>query len=421
MQGDLPDLNSGVSVHDPAIFYEEASRTYNVFCSHFAVASSPDLVHWTQVSRFGEAENLYGRRDFRSILKESSRLMGGNQNTWAPDVIKYNGKYYMYYALTSAFGSSRSVIGRVEASSVLGPYSGEKIIIMSSGRGGEPNCIDPNLFYDREGRLFMVYGSFFAGIYIKELYADGEKFGLPKEQGFGKLLWRGNMKEGPEGPYIFYNGRTGYYYLMVSYGDLSKSYNMRVARSKRPDGPYTDIAGNDVSAVLYGGNKLAGNYQFAGDRTGYAAMGHNSVLQKNGSFFCVYHTRYRKGKEGVTGYHGVRVSGLFFNEEGWPVLSPDRYAAQPFRAVTAADMAGEYDVIVHTLGTSTAFALSSVYTLAADGTIVQGATARGSWALKDGKYITLTLGGTTYRGAVLPAQSISATSDMGAPFWARRK
>ena len=32
----------------------------------------------------------------------------------------------------------------------------------------------------------MVYGSFFGGIYIKELFNEGENVGLPKESGFGK-------------------------------------------------------------------------------------------------------------------------------------------------------------------------------------------------------------------------------------------
>ena len=412
---------SGVSAHDPAIFYDEDSATYYVFGTHFALASSPDLVHWTQLARDGEAEVLYGTRNFRSVLKESARLMGGNQNTWAPDVIKHGGKYYMYYTLTSAFGSNRSVIGRVEADSVTGPYSGEKVLAVSEGNFGEPNCIDANLFYDRDGRLWMVYGSYFAGIFIKELFHDGEHFGLPMEDGFGKLLWRGNMKEGPEGPYVFYNAETDYYYLTVSYGNLARNYNMRVARSKRPDGPYVDITGADMASILYGGNRLAGNYQFAGDAVGYAAMGHNSVLKKDGNFFCVCHTRYRKGAADVTGLHHVRVSRLFFNEDGWPLLSPACYAGESAPAAAADDVAGQYDVIVHVTTTDSAvvFAQSSVYRFTADGKILE----RGSWSFQEG-YVTLNLSGTEYRGVAAIENGtlvISATSNAGGALWARKK
>jgi len=113
-------------------------------------------------------------------------------------------------------------------------------IVKSDGRGG-PNAIDPELFFSKDGRLWLVYGSFFAGIYIKELYASGENIGLPKEDGYGKLLWQGG-DQGPEGPFIFYNPNTDYFYLMASHGSLSTNYNMRVARSKNPDGPYTDRA-----------------------------------------------------------------------------------------------------------------------------------------------------------------------------------
>ena len=140
----------------------------------------------------------------------------------------------------------------------------------------------------------MVYGSFFGGIYIKELFNEGENVGLPKESGFGKKIWNG-YNEGPEGPYIFYNEETDYYYLMASHGSLSQNYNMRVLKSKNPDGPYLDTRNRDGASMSNSGVKLAGNFQFENSR-GLAALGHNSVIKVDGKYIVVYHTRFRRFK-----------------------------------------------------------------------------------------------------------------------------
>ena len=420
-----PDYGAGVSVHDPSVFYDEASQLYYVFGSHFAVASSPDLIHWTQRSGDYAPQNLYGSASWKTVLSESVAYVGeGAESTWAPDVNFYDGKYYMYYSL-SLFGGNRSVIGRVSAESVMGPYTNEEIFIRTDGSRTGPNAIDPELFYDKDGGLWMVYGSFFAGIYIKELYSSGEDWGRPKEDGIGKLVWKGGG-DGPEGPFAFYNAETDYYYLMVSYGSLSTDYNMRVARSRTPDGPYLDIAGRDVSSAG-GGNKLAGNYQFEGDTTGFAALGHNSVIERDGEYFCVYHTRYREGTSGVTGRHNVQVNQIYFNKEGWCVLSPDRYAGEHAQALNTELVAGNYDIVVHTAGTTQTFAESARYTLEADGTISGVLANEGTWSLSGENFITLTLGGVAYSGVVAPAWCLyrnrgvlafTATSAAGSALWA---
>jgi arabinan endo-1,5-alpha-L-arabinosidase len=70
---------------------------------------------------------LYGSNPtWQTILADAFTHVGTDkdnkpsESTWAPDVIKMAGKYYMYYSL-SLFGSGKSYIGRVEANSVTGP------------------------------------------------------------------------------------------------------------------------------------------------------------------------------------------------------------------------------------------------------------------------------------------------------------
>ena len=442
-----PNEDNSVAVHDPSIFYDEASSTYYAFGSHFAVASSTDLLTWEQEVGDNNWQALYGTAKYGELnwpatLGESVDLVNPQSDittTWAPDVEEYNGKYYMYYSLTKAFGSRESVIGRVEADSPLGPYVNNKIIVSSVGTpAGGPNCIDPELFYDKDGGLWMVYGSSFGGLYIKELYNSGDNWGLPKEDGindFGKLLWSGSNNQ--EGPFIFYNEKTEYYYMMVSYGDLNNSYNMRVARSENPNGPFKDITGADVANATgqKGGNKIAGNY-IIGDANGYAAIGHNSVLTKDGEYFVVAHARRQAGT-GVTAGHSLYVFQLFFNEDGWPVMNPNRYAGESIgTGVTMENVADTYDVVLHTEGTTADFVQSKEYTFAADGTVTSGSENVGTWTLSGDYYVTITLTGGdwqgTYKGVVAPGWdmyvenaasaystfSMTAVSDTGRPLWA---
>ncbi len=449
---DAPDVN----VHDPSIFYDEASSTYYAFGTHFAVASSPDLINWTQEARDNEWEKLYGTAafDYQGVqwpatLKDSVEMVqpvstGDNAvtTTWAPDVEEYNGTYYMYYSLTKGFGKRNSVIGRVEAESPMGPYINNKIIVSSmNGSGEDPNCIDPELFYDKDGRLWMVYGSASGGIYIKELHNSGENWGLPIEddlENYGKKLWSGTNNQ--EGPFIFYNEDTGYYYLMVSYGSLMTNYNMRVARSQNPDGPYVDITGLDVANATgqTGGNKIAGNY-IIGDANGYAAIGHNSVAKVGDKYIVVAHVRRQAGST-VTAGHSLYAFQLFFNEDGWPVMNPNRYAGEAVGSgITAELVSDTYDLVVHSEGTTADFVESVPYTFAADGTITgaDGASL-GTWTLSGDYYITITLTEGdwigTFKGVVTPSWdnmyvpnfiqdaystfSLTAVSDTGRSLWA---
>lgn len=54
----------------------------------------------------------------------------------------------------------------------------------------------------------------------------------------GSVFWKrllGGGHKSIEGPYILYDEESGYYYLFVSYGSLTREggYQMRVFRSKR--------------------------------------------------------------------------------------------------------------------------------------------------------------------------------------------
>ena len=107
-----------------------------------------------------------------------------------------------------------------------------------------PNAIDPSVFYDGDGRMWMVYGSWSGGIFLLELDEATGKVIHPEadpennvDPYFGKRLIGGGHKS-IEAPYILRDEQSGYYYLFVSYGSLVRTggYQIRVFRSETPDG-----------------------------------------------------------------------------------------------------------------------------------------------------------------------------------------
>lgn len=414
-----------VSVHDPSII-EGDDGAYYIFGSHLAVAKTEDLMNWTYVNQGIKNSNTV----IPNVVNEMSEAFEwSHSNTfWAPDVVKLNdGTYEMYYC--NCEGSSPlSCLGMASAPSVEGPYTNQGIILKSGQSASEPdedgdlyqattdpNTVDPTTFYDNEGKLWMVYGSYSGGIFIKEM--DTET-GEPLETGYGKKLLGANHLR-IEAPYIIYNPDTEYYYMFLSFGglDTTGGYNIRVCRSRTPDGPYLDSMGqdmidckgpsgttfSDVTAQQYG-TKLMGNYKFTWEegeegenRKGYLSPGHNSCLyqEETGKYFIIYHTRFENSGE----EHQVRVHQMFFNEDGWPVIAPYRYTEETLKTVEKADVSTTYKMINHGREISTDINESENIELKANGKIT--GAAEGTWELKGDNEISITIGEDTYEGYFL--------------------
>ena len=180
-------------------------------------AKSTDLIRWEMFSRNADT----GCKLVENVQEEMSEALRYAKTTtfWAPDVQQLaDGRYYLYYC-TCEGSSPLSALGLAVSSRPEGPYKNLGIFLKSGGPGYDattlPNAIDPCVFFDREGLLWMVYGSYSGGIYI--LRMDPET-GFPLEgQGYGKKLLGKNHAR-IEGPYILYSPDTEYYYLFLSFG-----------------------------------------------------------------------------------------------------------------------------------------------------------------------------------------------------------
>ncbi len=398
-------------------------------------------------------------------------------NMWAPDLI-YNpnsGKWMMYMSLNGDYW--HSVIVLLTADKITGPYVyqgpvhysgfrnastpqiswkltdleivlGEQATLPARyNRGNDwgtywTNDIDPNVFFDEQGELWLDYGSWSGGIFMikldKQTGLRDYTYTFPVENDdngralsdpyFGRRIAGGYYSSG-EGPYIHHIGN--YYYLFVSYGGFAPDggYEMRTFRSATPDGQYVDAANLDAcyhnrywlnygpNAQTNGGMKLMGAYNGWGLQTvGECAQGHNSVItDEEGRTFVVYHTKFNDGTAG----HLVRTRQLFLNENGWLCSAPFEFDGETVTdadnssgcAFTSEEIAGTYDVLIHKYKMNYADmeeVTPITIKLTADGKVTGDKT--GTWRLTEGTaYITLTLGGVAYKGVVVP-QTLDGTT-----------
>lgn len=63
-----------------------------------------------------------------------------------------------------SFGSRQSLIGLQTSSSIEGPWTDEGVVIQTRAEDSL-NAIDANVLTDADGRMWMVYGSFWWNSY----------------------------------------------------------------------------------------------------------------------------------------------------------------------------------------------------------------------------------------------------------------
>ena len=485
-----------VSVHDPSIVWDPSSKTYYIFGSHRAVAKTTDLMSWTVVdpvvstSAFSSPKVKKVKKggveyDFVFNAEAWSKRGSSNYdisgNLWAPDVIWNPAmkKWCMYMSVNGDFWYSSIVL--LTADNIEGPYTYQAPVVISgfhdgtsykdtdleivlgaqsslperykmvtsgTGNWGErwPNNIDPCVFYDEDGKLWMSYGSWSGGIWMLELDENtglrdydvnyeltGSGNGITIDPYFGKKIAGGYYVSG-EASYIEYIG--GWYFLFVTYGGLEAAggYQMRVFRSEKPDGPYVDVrntsavfqsyklnygsTSNDKRGVnifgAYGdwGNQVVGNWS-------ERSQGHNSIIAaEDGRTYLVYHTRFQHRDEA----HEVRVHQVFQNKDGWLVAAPFEYTGEQVKSadiaasqqVPTSQIPGSYKLLVHDFNldhTKKELSKPVNIELNADGTIT-GATT-GTWSVTEGtSYISIKLASSsyTYEG-VMVYQTLEPTTD----------
>lgn len=404
---------------------------------------APDVIYNTAMKKWCMYMSVNGDAWYSSIVLLTADNIEGPYTYQAPVVISgfHTGTAYKDTDLEIVLGTQSSLPERYNMKTSGGGNWGERW----------PNNIDPCVFYDEEGKLWMSYGSWSGGIWMLELdektglrdydvnyELTGSGNGITVDPYFGKKIAGGYYVSG-EASYIEYIG--GYYFLFVTYGGLEATggYQMRVFRSEKPDGPYLDV--RNTSAIFqsyklnYGstsndnrGENIFGAYGDWGNQVkgnwSERSQGHNSIIAApDGRTYLVYHTRFQNRGE----IHEVRVHQVFQNEDGWLVAAPFEYTGEQVKSadmatsqqIPTSQIAGSYKLLTHKFKldhTKSELATPVDVLLNADGTI--SGDVSGKWSVKEGtSYMTIQIGNDVFKG-VMVEQTLEPTSDKAAAFTA---
>jgi arabinan endo-1,5-alpha-L-arabinosidase len=310
-------------VHDPSI--AKGGGTWYVFATgktpsggQLPVRCSNDLQNWRLCGQVFSAMPKW-------IYKDSP----GTRELWAPDISHYDGEYRLFYAY-SLFGKNTSGIA-LATNKTLDARSPDykwvdKGLVLRSTAADDFNAIDPNFIADAQGRGWLAFGSFWSGIKLRRLAADGQvskndtkiysiasrekpaeprpaKPGLPAD-------W-----QAVEAPFIVHH--DGYYFLFVSWDfccrGVHSTYRIMAGKAKDITGPYLDQTGVPMSEGG-GAQILSGNEAWVGP-------GGESVLLGAPDDLIVYHAY-----EAKTGKPALQISTISW-ADGWPhvVLAADGF------------------------------------------------------------------------------------------------
>ena len=242
-----------------------------------------------------------------------------NAGLWAPDVRYIQGKYVMYFTVTDTTlnPGGDSAIGVATADSPAGPWVSTDTPIVPP-RANNPGdyfwTFDPSGFTDTDGNQYLYWGSYYGGVHVTRVTADGlQVVGEPTQVG----AW-----DRYEGSYVVEH--DGWSYLMASSANCcagpSTGYSVFVGRSKSPMGPFLDKDGRDMNASVTGGTLVVTQ-----NGNTWIGAGHNAMFtDASGRDWLLYHA-IDKDNPWLNQPHGINRRPMLMDRidwiDGWPVVN----------------------------------------------------------------------------------------------------
>lgn len=260
----------------------------------FKVWSSSDFVKWKDEGlAYTAGDKSFGKSDF-----------------WAPEVVEYKGKYYMYYTARWKYNDSLR-IGVAVSDKPTGPF---KDVYDRPMFDFGYAAIDSNVFIDEDGRKYLYFSrdcsenvidgrheSHIYGVLLNDdmVTINGEPVLLTKpDQTWEKISDGGYYWN--EGPVVFKRNKT--YYLMYSANFYaSKAYSVGYATASSPLGPFKKYEKNPVLSA---------------EAKGVSGPGHNNIFMSpdGKEMFTVYHTHTNPYEGG--GNRQLNIDRMGFREDG---------------------------------------------------------------------------------------------------------
>lgn len=305
-----------VPVHDPVII--RANDRYHVFSTGLgegpqgliAHRASRDLVTWEKAAP-----------PFDALPAWAAKAIPGATNMWAPDISFVNGRYRLYYSV-STFGSNRSAIGLATTATLDPDAPGygwrDEGVVVESRPSDDFNAIDPAFIAAQDGRHWLALGSFWTGLKLFEL---DPRTGKPLRPGAKPIaIAKRPVPAGApsivEAPYIF--ARDGWYWQVASYDYCCKGVNSTyytvIGRARRVEGPYL---GKDGSSMLEGGGTILLRADLQ-EKQRFRGPGHAGHFRdRDDTDYLVYHAYDREARGAPT----LRIAKLAWGADGWPTAT----------------------------------------------------------------------------------------------------
>jgi arabinan endo-1,5-alpha-L-arabinosidase len=340
-----PDVGGGAvaeSCADPSVMYgAEGEGRWYMYCTtdplHGADRDANGNFVFHLVPMFSSADLVTWTYEGDAFTTRPAWL-APNSPMWAPEIAYLGGQYLLYYAAPDtnpAITGGGSAIGVATAPTPVGPWtdSGDPVVDPAP----PPTCcpdarrwtFDPDVI-SFEGTPYIYYGSYFGGLSVRQLAADGLE-SLPETQAEVAIP---NRYEGPE-----VVAHDGYLYLFASAtnccnGDLT-GYSVFAGRATSPTGPFTDREGVSLMAGRVGGTPVI---SMNGNR--WVGPGHNTVfVDFSGQWWTIYHAvdRHDPYFAGAVGFtkRPALLDPLDWID-GWPTVRGGHWASdEPMPAPAA--------------------------------------------------------------------------------------
>lgn len=290
---------------------------------------SANLVDWTYV---GDA--FSGLPDWAKDF--------ANPDMWAPEIVFFGGKYYLYYSMVEIRSSDqqidRSAIGVATSNSPLGPWT--QAVKPAVETHEAPCCgeskrwvIDPEVLITDSGKKYIYYGSYYGGISVRELSEDG----LTSDPYSQVEVTVANRYEAAS---VIKHG--DYYYLLASSANCCNGpltgYGVFAGRAKDPWGPFVDREGVRLTTNRVGGTPVL---SMNGNR--WVGTGHNTLITDFGGLDWVLYHGIDKNSPylapdtggGMITKRQVLMDALDWVEE-WPVVRGGQGSSDAEQAAPAA-------------------------------------------------------------------------------------
>lgn len=333
------------NTHDPSVVYADGywysfstDAAWNYTSKGIPVKRSRDLVNW---EARGWAFNGYPQeaKDIGNSIRAGNVMNG----IWAPYIQKVDNEYRLYYCAVYESGDAAMILA--VSDNIEGPWT-HKELVHGTRVNSEFNAIDPTVVVDKDGRFWMIYGSWHWGIAYIEL---DPATGLKKDGSEPKRISRNRASKtgwanSTEGPEIIYNEQLNKYYMFLAEGNLGTVYHTRVARADHPTGPWYDYSGNVID---YNADKdiyplIQYPYQF-NNHPGWVGIAHSAAIYDGEDYFLINQARPTP----MSSMMVMHVRKIYWTEDGWPVVSPQRYANPGIMPeITAKDLVGTWEKIV---------------------------------------------------------------------------